>query len=165
MILISMTDQWVHTIFPSCVSRRGYGMGPVCVLVCVSVFERSYGWTVWSKGPKFGGGIKLDLRVKVKGQCHQIEKCDFWSFWWGKSLYILSWRYLTSQCHVTSCHDILMCCRKLHESQEHSVQLYIWFWYARTKRKMSFSMVREKGKGKSAMRVCAGGLNNILENL
>ncbi len=69
--------------------------------VCLSVCECSHGWTVWCRDPKFGGGIGFDNMLnEVIGQRSRSpgwKKC----FWWVKSLYIPSWR------HMTSCHDVI----------------------------------------------------------
>ena len=47
----------VHVlIVPFHVSGRGYKIGPVCL----SVIQRSHGWTVWPTDPKFGGLVDLD---------------------------------------------------------------------------------------------------------
>ena len=51
-VLINVTK--VSTIFPSRVSGQGYGIGPVCLWVCVSVSQRSPGWTVWPRVTKLG---------------------------------------------------------------------------------------------------------------
>ena len=40
--------------FPSGVSGQGYKFGLVWVSVCLSVSQRSCGWTVWATDLKFG---------------------------------------------------------------------------------------------------------------
>ncbi len=70
-------------IFPSCVSGRGYKIGPFCVSVCLSVSERSHGRTIGDRNLKFGQRIDMiisRMSLKVKGQGSHVEKRDFQTF-------------------------------------------------------------------------------------
>ena len=96
----------VLCIFPSRVSGRVYGIGPVCMSVC----QRSHGWTVWSTDPKFGGRIYLDNisdefegqgpRSKVK--VAMLENVNFRHFWWEGPC-----RLPDIRCHVMSHRDVM----------------------------------------------------------
>ena len=113
------------------VSGRGYKIGPVCACVCLSVCERSHGWTVWHTDPKFGGGIDVvntSISDGFEGQGHrQRSRSPGWKNvisevsdrWITQSQFVMTpdvmwchgttpWHHVTSWYDVmTSWHDIL----------------------------------------------------------
>ncbi len=76
----------VSLVFPSCVSGRGYGIGPVRVCMCLSVStlmaEQFDMQTQNSVRALTLIMSRMRLKVKVKGQGRQVEKRDFRSFRW-----------------------------------------------------------------------------------
>ena len=109
-----------HVHFPSRVSGRGYKIGPMCVCVCrsvcLSVSQRSPGWTVWATDLKFGVRIDLDnISDEFEGQSHRskvkvaiLKKTWFSDFSYGVTYVDCTepFRHDTWR-HVTSCHDIM----------------------------------------------------------
>ncbi len=70
-LFIIFISHLIYYIFPSRISGRGYGIGPVCLWVCVSVSQSSHGWN------------DLDIiSAKFKGQGHQVIKSNFQCFKW-----------------------------------------------------------------------------------
>ncbi len=103
-----------NKFFPPASAVEGIKSVPsVCACVCLSVIQRSHGWTVWHTDPKFDGGVNLDnISDEFEGQGHRskvkvarTKKRDFRSFSWVN--------YTEPVCHdtwhhVTSRHDVMM---------------------------------------------------------
>ncbi len=111
-------NRWGQPPFiPSCVSGRGYKIGPVCVCVCVclSVCQRSHGWTVWDTNLKFSVNIAFgNISDEFEGQGHRskVMGAILKNVIFGCS-YGLTCVYCTKpfsydiRCHVTSRRDNL----------------------------------------------------------
>ncbi len=109
-------------IIPSRVSGRGYKIGPVCVSVCVSVCQRSHGWTVWATNLKFGVDIAFDnILDEFRGQGQRskvkvaiLKNLDFRTFCSETRLDCREllchdiWRHVTSQRDVVTSRDVLV---------------------------------------------------------
>ncbi len=108
-------------LFPSRVSGRGYKIGPVYVCVCVSVCQRSHGWTIWATDLKFGVNIAFDnILDEIRGQGQRskvkvaiLKKRDFRTFCSETCLDCREllchdiWRHVTSRRDVM-CRDVVM---------------------------------------------------------
>ncbi len=70
--------------------------------VCVSVYQRSHGWTVWATDLKFGRNIAFDnISGRFEGQGHRskvkvAKKRDFLTFSYGMT---------NIDCTEPFCHD------------------------------------------------------------
>ena len=99
-------------LFPPASAVEGIKSVPsVCVCVCLSVCERSHGWTIWHADPKFGGGVDLDnisdefkdqghrSKVKVARLKNVISEVSDW--WITQSQFVMTPDVMTSR------HDVL----------------------------------------------------------
>ena len=77
----------------------------MCVSICVSVGQRSHGWTVWATDLNFSRNIAFDnILDKFEGQGQRssapFEKCDFPTFSYGVTYVDCTEPF----CHDTWCH-------------------------------------------------------------